>query len=152
MVLHVSPDLRVREAAEADLPRLIEMGRAALEAAPLDLPFSEPWLRRTFHHLMSSKFGLVLVLEHSGSSVGMLMASVGESPLSPVLLAQEIALWVDPEHRGRGLRQMLQCYEAWARIRGAAHTGLCTFHDPRTTKVFQRLGYHPIETHYVAKA
>lgn len=148
----MNPDLFARDADQKDMPRLIEMGRMALESAPLGLPFSEPWLRRTMVSLMVSRSGLMSVLDRSGVAVGMLMATMYESPLSPVLMAQELALWIDPDQRGRGLGCLLEHYRAWASRQGADHVGICTFHDDRTTRVFQRLGYQPIETHYVAKA
>lgn len=147
----VSPETHAREATPEDMPRLMEMGRAALQSAPLKMSFSEPWLRRTMAGLMTSRSGLVSVLERSGQAAGMLMATTYDSPLSPVLMAQEIALWVEPDHRGRGLAPLLEHYHAWAKRQGVAHIGLCTFHDPRTTRVFERLGYLPVETHYVAK-
>lgn len=133
------------------MDRLMEMGRMALEAAPLDMPFSATWLRRTMAGLMSSGSGLVSVLDRSGRATGMLLATTYESPVSPVLMAQELALWIDPDQRGRGLGCLLEHYRSWAVGQGAAHIGICTFHDPRTTRVFERLGYRPIETHYVAK-
>lgn len=127
------------------------MCRAFLEASPVNAPYSETWQRRTLNRLMVSEFGHVSVLGDGDSVAGMLLAAASESPIAPVLVSQEIALWIEPGRRGRGLQDLLSHYRKWAADLGVHYVGLSTFYNPRTTRIFDRLGFQPVETHFFAK-
>lgn len=80
---------------------------------------------------------------------GILLGAVGRSLLGPILQAHEIAWWVDPEHRG-GSIDMLKKYESWAVEQGAKLIevkSLNIFKD--VEKIYERMGYNPIETSWV---
>lgn len=84
---------------------------------------------------------LCLVLEAYGALRGVLAASVAISPLAPVRIAQELAFWVDPAHRGSAPRRMIRAYEEWARAEGCAAAGLSSLNDPRVARFFGAAGF-----------
>lgn len=88
--------------------------------------------------------GLVLVLDLDGIK-GALVALLQPLPFSDAVAAREVAFWIEPEHRGRWGRRMIEQYEAWAASKGVALVGLACL-DERTESAFGRLGYASCET------
>lgn len=80
---------------------------------------------------------------------GILIGLVGPSLLGPFRVAQEVAWWVDPAHRGRSVG-MLREYCAWATMRGAKAIevkSLAKF--PEVEALYAREGFERLETSWV---
>lgn len=80
---------------------------------------------------------------------GVLLGMVGPSLLGPFKVAQEVAWWADPAHRG-GSMGMLREFEQWAISKGVIAikvTSLAVF--PDTERLYERAGYSKLETNWV---
>lgn len=134
----------IRHAVPSDKPALIGLAAHFHAAAPqlAALPFSPLAAVRTAHAAMQG--GLVLVLDLDGIK-GALVALLQPLPFSDAVAAREVAFWIEPEHRGRWGRRMIEQYEAWAASKGVALVGLACL-DERTESAFGRLGYASCET------
>lgn len=122
------------------------MMRAFREAAPHPVQYHAETFRQTLQGLMESARGLALVLDRDGPH-GLLLASAAPSPFAPVLVAQEMAWWIDPPQRGRWAVAMLDAYEDWASGIGAGIAGLSCF-DERTARLYDRRGYRRTDLTY----
>lgn len=138
----------IRDATPDDIPRLIEMGsrfvRETVYASRLVIDPAA--LTRTFGLLMSSDVGALFVSEKDGTVTGMIGLLVFEHPFTGELAAHELFWWVEPEHRGQGLR-LLRHAEQWAREAGAHHVHMVA-PTRQVEQVYQRLGYTYLEAAY----
>lgn len=144
----VPGDLLVRRGERRDRQHVVPLLRAFHTASGMPFPFSAPWAAALFDAHCTASDRLALVLDR-GRACGVLLAHCGESPLGPFRIAQEIAWWVDPEHRGAS-GGMLDAYEAWAAERGCAYAGVASLAAfPRASLIYERRGYSPAETHFI---
>jgi GNAT superfamily N-acetyltransferase len=95
------------------------------------------------HTLTSSEDGLVLVV--GDEPIGMLLGLVTEQFFSADRIAQELVVYMLPEHRGgRDVVRMIQAFEDWAVARGAREItlGVSTeVNTERTAAMYRRLGF-----------
>jgi len=140
---------KVRPASTADIPRLIELGEDMQRESPRfsQLGYDHDKVARLVQSLIDSPEGLVLVLDTPDGLVGMLVGFVAEQFFSHSLSAQELVVYVCPEHRGgtAGVR-MVKAFEVWAFDKGAQEVslGVSTEVDAaRTAGLYERLGYQP---------
>ncbi len=131
-------------------PLLVEFGRAAGLPEPFSTcgEFSEQW-----GQIMRAGAGFLVLAEDGEELVGILGAFVGPRIYWPGLAATESFWWVRPECRGRmaGVR-MLKEFEAEAKRRGCSvvAAGHKTFFmADELARLYQRLGYQPLETMYL---
>lgn len=89
--------------------------------------------------------GLVLML----GSVGVLMAAIAEDPFDGGRIAKETAWFIASGARGKGWRQMLDAYEAWARDQGCDAVAMACLPSLNLRPMFERRGYAPAETHFL---
>lgn len=130
----------IRLAGSADGRAMVAMAEHFHAAMVPDLPFSPLHAARTFKAALTGQNSLCLVLDVDGPK-GALIVQAGEFALGPAIVAKEIVFWIEPEHRGRWFRPMLQEAERWARSVGAAYLGMSCFNDGRTVKIFERAGF-----------
>jgi GNAT superfamily N-acetyltransferase len=86
----------------------------------------------------------------SGSIRGAIGGVVYPDPYSGDLVATEFFWFVEPQHRGAGLR-LYRLFERWAIERGARELRMVHLLDSQPeqlAKLYVRLGYTPAETHY----
>jgi len=138
----------IRRAAPDDLERLVEMGiRFASETKYRDLVHVSPEkLSQTLVEISTSPTGVVFVSESDGRVTGMIAMLIFEHPYSGTTTASEALWWVDPEHRGVGLR-LLRTAERWAQENDAKIMQMVA-PDERIGSLYERLGYRPVETSY----
>lgn len=137
----------IRTATEADVPAIVEMGRAFIAAIyPRDLSFNPDQIAQTARGLMAQPDGAVFVLEVMGAVVGMLAMIAFAHPLSGERIATELCWWVAPAHRGLGLR-LLRRGERWAAERGAVILQLIA-PTPSAARLYEHRGFHAVETSY----
>lgn len=113
-------------------------------ATGLPFPATAQWADRLYQTARTDPNWLCV--ERPG---GVLLAVMGPSLLGPFKVAQEVAWWVDPAHRGNSIG-MLRAYEQWAISKGVfaiEMKSLAVF--PDTERLYERMGYAPLETSWV---
>jgi GNAT superfamily N-acetyltransferase len=141
--------LVIRVAEEGDIARLVEMGvRFATETVYRDraFPVNEGAMARTAALLILGERGTVFVADVDGRVVGMIGLLLFENPLSGDISVSELFWYVEPEHRGHGVR-LLKRAEAWAREVGAEKVHMIA-PTPDVSRMYERLGYAYLETTY----
>lgn len=138
----------IREATTADVPRLVVMGtRFLTESAYRGRVTINPvQMADTVHMLLASPIGTVFVAERDGEVVGMIGLLCFQHPISGEATVAELFWWVEPEHRGNGVR-LLKRAEQWAREQGATHVHMVA-PTPDVGALYTALGYELLESTY----
>lgn len=138
----------IRPATADDLPRIVAMGLRFLGdvyAAKMAAPDPER-MAQTVDWLLSSDERALFVAEKDGGLTGMIGLFLYQHPMSGERTASEMFWWVEPEHRGTGLR-LLNRARAWAKDAGA--TTLQMIAPTADVEVlYARLGFTRIEVAY----
>ena len=103
-------------------------------------------MARTVGLLLASDMGAVFVVEQQDTVVGMIGLLLFENPITGELTASELFWWVEPEHRGHGVR-LLKRGEQWARASGAQKIHMIA-PTPAVGHLYERLGYGYLEAAY----
>jgi GNAT superfamily N-acetyltransferase len=138
----------IRDATPFDTPRLVEMGARFLTETEYRgrVAVNPAQMTATVNMLGDSDVGHVFVLELEGLVVGMIGLLLFPHPISGDLTVSELFWWVEPEHRGRGIR-LLKRAEQWARDHGAVKMHMIAPSDD-VGQMYLRLGYEMLETNY----
>ena len=138
----------IRTATREDVPALVAMGERFADSPDyrLVLRNNPDQLAITAEMLVTSEIGTMLVLESDRQLVGMIGMVCMPHFLSGELFAGEVCWWVDPEHRGGGLR-LMKAAEAWALARGALTIQMIA-PNARVGQLYERLGYTWTESMY----
>jgi GNAT superfamily N-acetyltransferase len=139
----------IREATEDDIARLVEMGERFITETVYrerGVPINPSALARTMALLILGDRGQVFVLERDGLLVGGIGLLWFENPLTGEPSVSELFWWVEPEHRGSGLR-LLKRGEQWAREIGAEKLHMIA-PTPAISQLYERLGYGYLEATY----
>jgi GNAT superfamily N-acetyltransferase len=145
----------IRKAKAEDAPRVLEMARHFLEGSSYGrwFPFRPRTMARLVDELLEG--GIIFVLEPTpGLIVGMLCACPVQDPFSGLGIADELAWWVEPEHRrGTGGPKLLRSLEAWARQKGLSLVTMVApvESDGDVGRFYTRLGYTAVETKFVKR-
>jgi len=136
----------IREAKEADLGRLVEMGQRFLRESSYRAHLSDnPEQMRKLAKELTDR-NSVLVAEEDGQLTGMLGFLIYPHFLSGDLTAGEVFWWMEPGHRGAGVR-LLRETEKRAQLAGASHVQMIAPNE-RVAEFYERLGYRYIESSY----
>lgn len=135
----------VRRAVEGDRLAVIRLMKDAHDAAGFTFPFSAPHADMLFRQHLAG--GLVLVAGQPAQ--GVLMAMPFDHPFGAGKWAKETVWYIAPEARGRAALRMLDAYEAWAREQGCVTIGMASLATNDVSKIYERRGYAPAETHFV---
>ncbi len=145
----------IRVATFDDLPALVALSRLYHEEAHDWLPFDEAYVRENFRtRCIDTVEGMCWLLDHDGQAAGYLAAAVTQFFAAPVKVAVELAWFVKPEARGRGV-DLIPDFENWAQWKGCAGCSLSMneFPDERRNASMARLysgrGYKPYERGYL---
>jgi GNAT superfamily N-acetyltransferase len=137
----------IRPAVEADIPALVAMGGRFIATVYAGrLGDSADARADLMGKLIAHEDATLLVKVKGGVIVGMIGAVVYTQPISGDRIGGEMFWWVEPEHRGQGMR-LLACAEAWAKAKGAVCFQSIAPSD-RTSRLYARLGYVLLETVY----
>ena len=138
----------IRDATSADIPRLVEMGTRFLTETVYSgrVAVNPTAMTRTLELLLASDVGALFVSEADGVLTGMIGLLVFEHPITGERTAQELFWWVEPEHRGYGLR-LLKRGEQWAATAGAHQVHMIA-PTPAVGQLYERLGYGYLEAAY----
>ena len=138
--------LTIRDATEADLPRLIEMGSAFLHATAWGGRVADDadHFRALALSLMAT--GSMVVAVEQDAVIGMLGAMVFTHPVTNQPIGAEVILWVEPDARRTGAGEALfHAAETWAHAQGATAMQFSAYRDPVLERWYRRLGYHAQE-------
>lgn len=141
--------ITIREATEADVERVLEMSCLFLALTPYGR-----LVQPTYQSLLTligvvMANGVILLADAHGHTVGMLAIANFPHPLTGEPYADEVAWWVDPEHRkGRAGFYLLRACEDWARQNGLSMIKMVAPFGTDIGKFYERLGYVPVETAY----
>ena len=131
----------IREATEADIPRLLDMGARFAERAGLvdHVGYNPDDMADTFRLMIESEHAVIFIGE-SGAIGG----HASPHPFNRAhWVAQEIFWWSE----GREGLRLLQAYEDWAaeRCQSVGMITLEAVEPDRTARLFERKGYRPLE-------
>lgn len=135
----------VRHATDADRLAVIRLLKDSHAAAGFTFPFSAPHADLLFRQHLDH--GLVLVFGQPAQ--GVLMAMTFDHPFGAGKWAKETVWYIAPEARGRSALHMLDAYETWAREQGCSAIGMASLASNDVSKIYERRGYAPAETHFV---
>jgi hypothetical protein len=138
----------IRDATPDDIPRLVEMGTRFLTESVYSgkVLVNPEAITRTMGLLLASDVGALFVSELDGVVTGMIGLMVFEHPFTGQRAAQELFWWVEPEHRGNGLK-LLKRGEQWAAAAGAQHIHMVA-PTPAVGHLYERLSYGYLEAVY----
>lgn len=140
----------VRIIEEKDISSLVKMGAAFAAYAPYDAAYSPIKAETTLRYLLDTGSGAAFIDEDdSGAIRGFIIGAVVPIWYAEVILAVEMALWVQPEARGvRIAKELEEAFRGWAKDQGADYV---TMSDLRIAGsypfrlFFERAGYEEVE-------
>ncbi len=139
----------MRRARSEDIPRIVDMGVRFLgDIYPDKLVPNPDRMARTVAWLLEDDGRALFVSEKDGQLTGMIGLFVYEHPMSGERTASEMFWWVEPEHRGHGVR-LLKVARGWAKAAGA-RTIQMVAPGYDVERFYQRLGYTKVETVYLS--
>lgn len=139
--------MTIRPAMASDIDALVAMGVRFLGSVYAQkIRANADALRALSVGLLASPDAVIFVTEVHGQVVGMMGLMRYVHPMSGELTASEVMWWVDPEHRGSGVR-LFRVGEAWARASGATVIQLIA-PSREVEQFYERVGYEPVERTY----
>jgi GNAT superfamily N-acetyltransferase len=96
--------------------------------------------------LLAGDAGTIFVAEVAGDVVGMIGLLAFQHPMAGELTVSELFWWVEPEHRGRGVR-LLKRAEQWAHEIGAVKLFMIA-PTAEVARLYERLGFEYLEMAY----
>jgi len=138
----------IRRARPEDLDAMVLMGLRFLEEVyPGKFVPNPERMARTGAWLLEDDDRALFVSEKDDQLTGMFGVFVYEHPMTGERTATEMFFWVQPEHRGHGLR-LLRVARAWAKEAGATALQMGA-PSPEVERLYERLGLEKIETSYL---
>ncbi len=139
----------IRFGTAADTRAAVSLLRDFHAASGMPFDYTAAWAAGLFQAHCADPSRAAIVLDVDGVARGVLLAAATDSPLGPFKVAQELAWWVDPEHRGAS-GGMLDLYEHWATEKRCAFAGVASLAAfPRAALIYERRGYSQAETHFI---
>ncbi len=149
---HTCAVTTIRRATFADLPRIVAMGERFLRevyAGRLTHPPDPERLRATAMWLLEDCDRAVFVAELDDKVIGMLGLFLHPHPFTGEQAASEMFWWVEPEHRGSGLK-LLRAATAWAREAGATLLQMVA-PGADVARAYEAMGFTKVETSYARR-
>ena len=141
----------IRLATEEDTFDLLVLTKNFMKEAGGFFRFSKDKVETFLKSSLGNPDSVIIVAEHDGQVVGMLIGFVTEHPFIDTRVATEIGFYVSPEHRGgRKAIRLAKAFEEWAMSKSADDLVLG---DVKAIKdlsgFYNKLGYTPTEGLYV---
>ena len=141
----------IRPATEADLPYLIMLANVMLaESSFSSVPFEPEAFALTVIRLLDDQ-QFVMLAEKDGQIIGAMLGIATPFAFSYAMMAQDVALFVHPDARGRLISvRLIRAFEEWARahnclqIRPAVSSGC-----EAACRLYGLLGYRPVGVSFV---
>ena len=141
--------ITIRKAIPSDLPRLLELEQALIEAERSYDPTIQPPPIRYYdlEAMLANPDLLLLVAEEESSIIGTGYTRI--NPAKPFLSHEKQAyfgfMYVIPDHRGKGINGMIMAgLKDWVRSRGITECRLDVY-VPNTTalRAYEKMGFSP---------
>ena len=136
----------IRAATFDDIPALLALGERMHAESPRfsQLAFCRDQLARTLGGVLGNPLGLLCVGDVGGAVGGVMLALAYQHWCSSDIVASELALYVEPEHRGTLMAaRLIKRYRQWAAEVGAKHitAGVSTgVHVEETARLYEAMG------------
>lgn len=147
----------IRVATADDIDTILDMGERFIAFGPhgKHVNADREQLRAGVSAFMQA--GIFFLAESNGKVCGMLACALMPMWFAPnVLVAHELAWWVDEEARGSSAAmRLVMAYQAWAREVGAhvvTMSQLVAVNGEQVGRMLTKLGYEPSEMTYVKGA
>lgn len=136
----------IRSATPDDLPALLRLGEVMhRNSTYAHLSYSPERLARTLVRLLEADGGAVFVCEIDGVVAGALPCELVPAYFSDALIAQDLAIFVDPEARALGIGlALVRRFIEWAGAQGAARVEVkngAGMDDRRFVRLMARMGF-----------
>lgn len=133
----------IRFATSADLDAIARLGAVMhSESSFSSMHYDKEIVKKTFGDLIESK-QFVVVSELDGCIVGGMAAVCIQSWFGSDMVANDLALFIHPEHRGGMVSvRLIKTFVQWAELAGAKQIrpGVTTG-DGRAEKLYEKLGF-----------
>lgn len=144
----------IRKATHDDIPRIVEMAERFY--ASTDYPAIGPASKASLAGLaiitMESGVMLVAQTDH-GEVIGMACLFIEPFTFNPsILVASELAWWIEPEHRGGALAgRMMRAIENECHGMDVNVIRMATLRNspPQAAAIYERMGYAQSDSHYM---
>jgi len=139
--------LNIRDARPEDFPVALEIARAFHQESNFrNIPFSEKKMLSLFEWAVDSPSYMFVVFEEDNDSIiGGFVAYLDHFYFSDAVLANDLALFVVPEKRGKvPIRKVLDMYRSWALSHGAMRVNIGSstgINTERVERLFALLGF-----------
>lgn len=142
------PIVEYRNANADDIPHLVSMALRFIENSEYHKRFAKnpASIESLISRLIEGNEGLLRISERNGVITGMIGACAYLHPWSGEWIAGELFWWVEPQHRGHGIRLLRQA-EQWADDKGCVRFQMIAPND-RVASVYKALGYSKLEECY----
>lgn len=136
----------IRDAQQSDLKRIVEMGARFRRETSYDkyLGESRDCMTKLAENLISKR-GLLLS-ERGGRIIGMLGFIVHTHFISGELIAGEVFWWVEPEHRGEGVKLLAEMKRR-GKLAGAKYYQMVAPNE-KVARFYERCGCEFVEATY----
>lgn len=138
----------IRAAVSADLPPLVLLGQRMHAESPrfARLQFAPARLYQTLCAVLESPTGFLWVAEEGDHLIGGMVAIATPHWASDDLVATDLALFIDPDHRGSlAPVRLLNRYRWWAQHEAKAvitQVGITTgVQTENTAQLYERMGF-----------
>ena len=143
----------LRLAKEKDWKDIAPMGRDFYDFSGYPIEYDEDSAKQQFMDILEGP-GEVIVAEEDGKPVGFIGFLTHPFPLNRhVIMATELAWWVDPPHRGSPVGKILVSsaeYIAKEKYKAAYFTmSKLRESHPMLERFYKRAGYHEEDTSYM---
>ncbi len=149
--------MTIRLATNEDIPRIVEMG-AVLTAQSSYVgivDYDKDSAAQTVSEFIESDAAVVLVCEPDGMVVGVVAALVFPLYLNRAhMTAQELWMWIDPEYRGHGGRNLMKALESTVSDMGAKSlcvTAQASIRPEATGRLYRRHGFKLTDLTYMKR-
>lgn len=139
----------IRFAERKDLDQCVELMRESFKYAEFKFDFLVDYARALFLQHISTDGLACIVLEHKDEVKGLLLVNCKKHPFGNVKVAGETLWYIAPSARGKSAITMLKKYEEWAKYQNCDIISMASLHKNDVSKLYERLGYAPIETHFI---
>lgn len=142
---------QVREATLADVPRVVEMAEHFLEDTAYGQLLARPWTLEQLVHTVL-EVGVILVVEVAGKLEGMIAIAAVPHPANGIVIAEELAWWVEPAWRSSTIGpRLLVAAELWTTSKRVSMLKMVAPHGSGVAGYYEHRGYVAVETAFVKK-
>jgi len=141
----------IRTATDADIPQIVQLGRAFAESTPYGAVIGEVSDERVGNVCrFAFAHGAIFVADSDGDLVGFLAIALLPHEYTGVLESRELAWFVLADWRNWRLGdRLLHAMERWAVLNGVHRvTMIAPVHAPGVARYLARRGYTAVETAY----